>query len=252
MVPVIRVHNLRKTFNSGHSYVLDGIDISINRGSITAIIGFSGTGKSVLLRHILSLATPTSGDIEVFGRSLSAMSNQERIHTLCQFGVLFQNAALFDDMSLIENVMFPLKEHAKTLSLRQKLKKASSLLIHLGIDREHFRKLPGQLSGGQRKRGGLARALALDPSVLLYDEPTTGLDPILTDVVHELILNTHKASKHSTTVIVSHDMDAILHLADHCIMLHSGKVLLQGTPETFLNSKLPLVQRFLTKAKKSL
>ncbi|NQZ19372.1 MAG: ATP-binding cassette domain-containing protein, partial [Bdellovibrionales bacterium] len=163
------------------------------------------------------------------------------------FGMLFQYAALFDDMSVIDNVRFPLKEHRKDLSKSQITEIAFEKLKQSGLDEKHYKKLPGEVSGGMRKRCGLARALALDPDILIYDEPTTGLDPILTEMVDNLILNTHNHNKGSSSLVVSHDLHAAFRIGDYVAMLDSGKVLLHGPPKDFLNSDNPLVSRFVSK-----
>lgn len=242
----IKVSDLRKTFD-GKAFVLNGMNLQIPKGKITCIIGFSGTGKSVLMKHILGLIKPTSGEIEVLGRNLWQMTNDELIAMRTRLGVLFQYAALFDDMTAMENVCFPLKEHRRELTESQRAEIAHRKLKQSGLDEQHYHKLPSELSGGMRKRVGLARALALDPEILLYDEPTTGLDPILTEVVDDLILSTHKAHAGSTSVIISHDLFAAFRLSDYIVMLEKGGVLLAGTQDVFHQSEIPLVKKFLSK-----
>jgi len=246
----IKLTELKKSFDGGKDFVLKGINLSIPKDKITVIIGFSGTGKSVLLKHILGLIKPTSGSIKVLGNELSQMSHKDLVNFRCNLGVLFQYAALFDDMSAIENVCFPLQEHRRDYSVPQTIEIAESKLIASGLDKKHFHKLPAEMSGGMRKRVGLARAFALDPEILLYDEPTTGLDPILTEMVDNLIEKTHRDHTGSTSVVVSHDLFAAFRIADHIVMLDKGKVLLQGTQDLFLNSDEELVQRFLDKGLK--
>ncbi|MEK6553781.1 MAG: ATP-binding cassette domain-containing protein, partial [Bdellovibrionota bacterium] len=236
----IEISNLRKTFD-GKEYVINGMSLNIPKGKITVIIGFSGTGKSVLLKHILGLLRPTSGTIKVFGKDVWSMNFDELIDLRCKLGVLFQNSALFDDMTVLENVHFPLIEHRRDLSFKAIDEIARAKLLASGMEEKHYNKLPGELSGGMRKRVALARALALDPDVLLYDEPTTGLDPILTEMVDDLILKTHQNHKGSTSVVVSHDILAAFRLADYLVMLDKGKVLLAGTKEDFYNTNIPLV-----------
>ena len=242
----IEISNLRKTFD-GKEYVINGMSLNIPKGKITVIIGFSGTGKSVLLKHILGLLRPTSGTIKVFGKDVWSMNFDELIDVRCKLGVLFQNSALFDDMTVLENVHFPLIEHRRDLSFKAIDEIARAKLLASGMEEKHYNKLPGELSGGMRKRVALARALALDPDVLLYDEPTTGLDPILTEMVDDLILKTHQNHKGSTSVVVSHDILAAFRLADYLVMLDKGKVLLAGTKEDFYNTNIPLVKQFLSK-----
>lgn len=245
----IELNDVKKTFD-GKEFVLKGIDLKIHRGSLTAVIGFSGTGKSVLLKHILGLYRPTSGDVHVLGNDLSQMSDNELTQFRCKYGVLFQSAALFDDMTVLENVMFPLEEHRRQLSKEQMVQIAHKKLKMVGLDEKHYGKLPSQISGGMQKRTGLARALALDPEILIYDEPTTGLDPILTEMVDNLIVETHKLSGGATSVMVSHDLAAAFRIADFIVMLDAGKVLLSGTADDFFKSEIELVKRFVNKGMK--
>ncbi|HEX4926157.1 MAG TPA: ATP-binding cassette domain-containing protein, partial [Bdellovibrionales bacterium] len=164
-----------------------------------------------------------------------------------KFGVLFQNAALFDDMTAIENVMFPIKEHRHDLKRVQIYEEAAARLKLVGLSEKDFSKLPSELSGGMRKRVGLARAIALDPEILVYDEPTTGLDPIMTEMVDNLILDTHKHRDGLTSIIVSHDLSAAFRIGDYVAMLDKGKILLYGTPKDFMESDIELVRRFVSK-----
>jgi phospholipid/cholesterol/gamma-HCH transport system ATP-binding protein len=241
--------DLKKSFD-GKDFVLNGINLEIPKGKITAIIGFSGTGKSVLLKHILGLIQPTSGYIEVLGRELNQMSLSELIKMRTRLGVLFQYAALFDDMSALDNVIFPLKEHRPKDPPAEWEKIARHKLAQAGLDSKHYNKLPSELSGGMRKRVGLARALALDPDIILYDEPTTGLDPILTEMVDDLISETHKKHPGSTSIVVSHDLFAAFRISDYIVMLDKGGVLLAGTPDVFHKSENELVKKFLDKGLK--
>lgn len=242
----IFIRDLKKTFD-GIDYVLNGINLSLPKGIITTIIGYSGTGKSVLLKHMLGLIQPTSGEISVLGQNLRTMDRAALTSFRCRLGVLFQHAALFDDMTVLENVCFPIEEHRRDWKADKIKSTAAGKLRESGMEEKHFHKLPGELSGGQRKRVGLARALALNPEVLLYDEPTTGLDPILTEMVDDLINTTHKNNPGSTSVIVTHDLHAAFRLGDFVVMLDKGRVLLQGDRETFFKSDIPLVQQFLKK-----
>ncbi len=245
----IKLEGVRKTFD-GSEYVLSDITLEIPRGSLTALIGFSGTGKSVILKHILGLYRPTGGKIEVLGQDLSLLSSDKLTEFRRKFGVLFQGSALFDDMTVLENVCFPLVEHRKGLTEDQMIELATKKLNQVGLEVKHFDKLPSQISGGMQKRTGLARALALDPEILFYDEPTTGLDPILTEMVDNLIVETHRHREGITSVMVSHDLDAAFKIADYVAMLDSGKVLLFGTPDVFFNSDIELVKKFVTKGTK--
>lgn len=248
-INAIELSDVKKSFD-GKEFVLKGIDLKIPKGSLTAIIGFSGTGKSVMLKHILGLYRPTSGIINILGTDISTLSEDQLTKMRQRFGVLFQSAALFDDMTVLENVSFPLVEHRRNLKPAQVAAIAESKLQQVGLDPKHYHKLPGQISGGMQKRTGLARALALDPEILVYDEPTTGLDPILTEMVDDLILTTHKMGKGTTSVMVSHDLSAAFRLADYIAMLDSGKVLLYGTPDEFYKSDIELVRKFVDKGMK--
>ena len=242
----IEMKDVKKSFD-GKDFVLNGIDLRIPRGQITVIIGYSGTGKSVLLKHILGLLPPTSGSIKVQGQELTEMTEAQRTALRQGYGMLFQYSALFDDMTALENVMFPLKEHRRKMKKPEMIEIAKARLKDAGLDPKHFEKLPSEMSGGMRKRVGLARALALDPEILIYDEPTTGLDPVLTEMVDNLIVSTHNLRKGSTSVVVSHDLYAAFRIADHVAMLDNGKVLLYGTPDDFLHSEIDLVKRFVSK-----
>lgn len=246
MDAAIQISNLKKSFDGGADFVLKGIDLEIPSGSITMIIGFSGTGKSVLMKHILGLMSPTEGEIRVLGKSIHDMSVGELLKFRRNLGVMFQYSALFDDHTALENAMFPLIEHRKDLS-RSEIKTISERKLNQsGLENKHFHKLPAEMSGGMRKRVGLARALALDPQIILYDEPTTGLDPILTEMVDDLIYSTHHTNKGSTSVVISHDLHAAFRIGDHVVMLHEGKVLKEGKPSEFLDSDDPLVQKFVS------
>lgn len=242
----VKLVDVRKTFD-GKEFVLNGLTLEIPKGSLMAIIGFSGTGKSVMIKHILGLFKPTSGSVEVLGNNLANMTADELTQFRCRFGVLFQSAALFDDLTVLENVCFPLYEHRRNLKPIEVIEIANEKLRQVGLDKKHFGKLPSEISGGMQKRTGLARALALDPEILFYDEPTTGLDPILTEMVDNLILETHKNRKGLTSIIISHDLSAAFRIADYIAMLDSGKVLLFGTKETFFNTDIELVKKFVDK-----
>ncbi len=242
----IIVKALRKTFND-EEFVVNGMDLNIPRGKITVIIGFSGTGKSVLLKHILGLLKPTSGSIQVLGQEITAMNDHDLKMLRQKYGMLFQYAALFDDMDAVENVLFPIREHRRDLKEDKMVEIAHARLHDAGLAEKDYHKLPSEMSGGMRKRVGLARALALDPEILIYDEPTTGLDPVLTEMVDNLIVSTHNLKKGTTSIVVSHDLFGAFRIADHVVMLDAGRVLLHGTPEDFMHSEIELVKRFVTK-----
>lgn len=242
----IEITDLKKSFD-GKEFVVNGMNLKIPKGSLTVIIGYSGTGKSVLIKHMLGLHRPTSGSIKILDEEISQMNTDELVRIRRRFGVLFQGAALFDDMSVLDNVTFPLLEHRHDLGPEQINEIAKQKLHMVGLDPKHFNKMPNQISGGMQKRTGLARALALDPEIMFYDEPTTGLDPILTEMIDNLILNTHKSRKGMTSVVISHDLSAAFRIGDFIAMLDSGKCILFGTPEEFMKTDIDLVKRFVNK-----
>lgn len=245
----ISIRDVWKSFDS-RDYILKGMNLNIPKGKLTAIIGFSGTGKSVMLKHILGIFRPTRGVIEVLGQDITRFDKDQLTAFRKNFGVLFQGAALFDDMTVLENVCFPLFEHRRDLKQDRVIEIASAKLKLVGLEEKHFQKLPSQISGGMQKRTGLARALALDPEILFYDEPTTGLDPILTEMVDNLILETHRHREGITSVMVSHDLHAAFRIADYVAMLNAGQVLLFGTPEDFFKTDIELVKKFVDKGMK--
>ncbi len=230
----------------GTQKVLDNLNFNIARGKITTILGFSGAGKSTLLKHILGLEHPTSGEISVLGQNLQNIQKLDLREFRRKFGMLFQYAALFDSMSAIENVAFPLKEFT-TLSKSEIRDKAEALFISVGLEAQSFNRYPSELSGGMRKRVGLARALALDPEILLYDEPTTGLDPITTKMVNELIVATSERlkSRSVTSVIISHDIRATLKISDYVAFLDKGKIVEHLSVNEFKESKNEKIRSFI-------
>lgn len=237
---VILMQDLHKAF--GKQKVLDGLNLEIPRGKVTVIIGRSGEGKSVLLKTMIGLLPPDDGKVMVEGMELFALSSQDQNEVRKRFGMLFQNAALFDSMNVFDNVAFPMREHTE-LSEDEIQDKVLDKLAKVGL-KDVGHKMPAELSGGMRKRVGLARALMLDPEIILYDEPTTGLDPILTDSIDNLILETQK-NFGLTSVVVSHDIPSTLKMADKVAMLHQGKILEEGPPQIFRESKDPWIQSFL-------
>lgn len=238
---MIELRKLNKSF--GTQVVLRDFDFKIPRGKITVIIGRSGEGKSVLLKHFMGLIRPDSGDVIVDGQNISGLHEFDLFSLRRKFGMLFQNAALFDSMTVFENIAFPLIEHSQK-SEKQIADRVYELVDVVGLKENALKKFPSELSGGMRKRVGLARAIALNPEILLYDEPTTGLDPIMTDVVDHLILKTQRRLG-ITSVVISHDIKATFEIADKIAMLHEGKVLLEGTPEEFKNTSNKVVKNFL-------
>ncbi len=230
----------------GTHKVLNALDFKIHEGKITTILGFSGAGKSTLLKHILGILHPTDGSITVLGKQIKEMTDYEVREFRQNFGMVFQYAALFDSLTTFENVAFPLREFSKDSESAIK-EKVLGLLEAVGLTSEAYYKLPSEISGGMRKRVGLARALALSPKVMLYDEPTTGLDPITTHMVDNLIQTTHSnnAVNNMTTVIISHDVAATLRISDYIAFLEHGQMVEHCTVEEFKMSKNPIIRRFL-------
>ncbi len=242
--PAISIKNVTKIF--GEQTVLNDLSFDIERNKITTILGFSGAGKSTLLKHILGIMHPTSGTVEVLGQDLSTLDKVELREFRRNYGMLFQYAALFDSFTAEENVGFPLSEFTK-LSKSEIHQRVTELLVSVGIKEESFGRLPSELSGGMRKRVGLARALALSPHIMLYDEPTTGLDPITTKMVNHLIVDTAKNHKdrEMTSIIISHDVRATLEISDYVAFLDRGKIIEYLPVDEFKNSDKELVQEFL-------
>ena len=239
----IRVRGLNKTF--GPQHVLRGIDLDIERGRTNIIIGGSGQGKSVLMKHLMGLLRPDSGQIWVDGVDVVPFSDAEMGKLRRKYGMVFQYAALFDSMNVVENIAFPLIERYR-LSRDEIMERVRDLLRRL--DLAHVdgieKKIPPELSGGQRKRVGLARALIDRPEILLYDEPTTGLDPVATKNVDEMIRRT--ADEFGvTSVVISHDMASTFRIGDRISMLDQGKIVVSGTPEEVLASRQPALREFV-------
>jgi phospholipid/cholesterol/gamma-HCH transport system ATP-binding protein len=223
--------------------VLDDVSFEVRAGSGFVILGRSGTGKSVTLRHIIGLVRPDRGRVFVDTDEISALSGAELSRVRKKIGFLFQNAALFDSISVGENVAFPMRRHTE-LSDGEIRKRAADKLEAVGLERE-YDKMPADLSGGMRKRAGLARALALDPSLLLVDEPSAGLDPITADEIDGLLLDL-KQRGGTTLVVVTHNIPSARRLGDHLVMLHEGRLLAQGTPDELARSTDEMVRAFMT------
>lgn len=239
----IRIRGLNKSFGSHH--VLRGVDLDIERGKTNIIIGGSGQGKSVLMKHLMGLLRPDSGHIWVDGEDLVQLDDVAMARMRRKFGMVFQYAALFDSMTTMENIAFPLVERY-SLPTGEVIERVRDLLRRL--DLAHVvgieQKFPAELSGGQRKRVGLARALIDRPEILLYDEPTTGLDPVATKNVDEMIRRT--ADQFGvTSVVISHDMASTFRIADRVSMLHEGKIVVTGTPAEVLTSRQPELREFV-------
>jgi phospholipid/cholesterol/gamma-HCH transport system ATP-binding protein len=225
--PLLEVRSMDIRF--GRQTVLRNIDVSIPRGQTVAVIGESGCGKTVLLKTMIALVKPTRGEVKFDGKDLSQLSEQELTLERRRFGFVFQGAALFDSMTIGQNVAFPLSEHGE-LNDQQIHELVLARLAEVGLPENIITKKPAELSGGMRKRVGLARALALEPELMLYDEPTTGLDPIMSDVINELIVRTRRERK-VTSVIVTHDMRTARKVADRVIMLYPLSRLERDEPQ---------------------
>ena len=237
---MVRLVDLYKSF--GALDVLRGVSLDFPRGQTTVILGPSGTGKSVLLKLIVGLLHPDRGEVYCNNRRIDTMSPSELVEARTEVGFLFQMGALFDSMSVEENVAFPLVEHTK-LDAAERRQRVERVLDMVGLG-ETIDKMPGELSGGQRKRVALARAIVLQPCLVLYDEPTTGLDPIRADVINELIL---ELGRHLgvTSIVVTHDVASATKIADRMVLLYDGQIVCQGDPQTFRETDNEVVQRFL-------
>ncbi|HIJ56258.1 MAG TPA: ABC transporter ATP-binding protein [Deltaproteobacteria bacterium] len=237
---MIRLSNICKSFND--QVVLDQLNLTVEPEKITVIIGQSGCGKSVLLKHMIALIRPDSGQVIVDGEDITSLDEKGLNQTRKKFGMLFQDAALFDSMTVGDNVAFPLREHTR-LSEKDIEEVVFEKLKLVGLT-ESFHKMPSELSGGMRKRVGLARAIALDPKIILFDEPTTGLDPIMKDAIDGLIMKTQELTQ-ATCVVISHDIDSAFKIANKLAMLSDGRIVESGTPEEFQASKNPVVVNFI-------
>lgn len=237
----IEIRGLRKKF--GTQEVLRGVDLFVPPGKITVVIGRSGTGKSVLLKQLMGLLRPDTGSIFIGQEDITRLPERAFRRVRNRFGMVFQHAALFDSMSVFENVAFPLREHErlKEVELRARV---DAVLASVGLTGAG-EKEPHQLSGGMKKRVAVARALIRKPEFLLYDEPTTGLDPIMTAHVDELIRHTQDTSPGLTSLVISHDMAATLRIADKIAMLHEGRVIFEGVPADFEQTDNPYVRQFV-------
>ncbi len=247
--PLLRVERLSVRF--GTQDVLQDISIDLDPGETLVVLGESGCGKTVLLKSMIGLIRPTSGDVQFEGRSLASLSERALAHLRTRYGFVFQGAALFDSLSIFDNVAFPLREHTH-IPAAEVRSIVESLVDEVGLPRTVLRKKPVELSGGMRKRAGLARALALDPHLVLYDEPTTGLDPIMTDVINELILKVCRRPN-VTSVVVTHDMNTARKVADRVIMLYplfrlkpgEPQIVFDGTVDDLDRSHDPRIRQFV-------
>lgn len=237
----IRVEDLNKSF--GENHVLRGINLDFPTGTTTVILGGSGSGKSVLMKHLIGLLRPDTGRVVVEGVDLASLSTKEMNTFRMKFGMVFQWAALFDSMTVFENVSFPLREHHRDMGEDEIRRRVAEKLDMFGIAGTE-EKFPADLSGGMRKRVGLARAIIMEPRIVLYDEPTTGLDPITTSYVDDMILRA-KEKLGVTSVVISHDIGSSFHIADYIAFLYNGRIVSYGPPEHVRGSKHPFVAEFL-------
>ncbi len=238
MIEIIDVH---KKF--GRNRVLRGVNLTIQDGETMTIIGRSGEGKSVLLKHIIGLLRPDSGTVRIDGDDITKYNDEQMVQLRMRFGMLFQGAALFDSMTVDENVGLGLREH--NVYPEQKVAEiVRERLIQVGLEGIESKK-PAELSGGMKKRVGLARAIAMNPEFILFDEPTTGLDPIMADIINDLIIDLKKTYK-TTSVAVTHDMISAYKISDRIAMLYKGEIIFVGTPDDVKNADSEIVQQFIS------
>jgi phospholipid/cholesterol/gamma-HCH transport system ATP-binding protein len=240
---VIEVRNLWKAF--GENQVLKGIDITIQRGEVYVVLGGSGSGKTVLMKHVIGLLKPDRGTVHVDGVEISSLTGKALTEARGVFGMVFQWAALFDSMTVYENVAFPLRERGHAPAAEVVREKVLAKLKVVDLGEEVLERYPAELSGGMRKRVALARALVSDPKIVLYDEPTTGLDPITTDYVDGMILAA-KQKLGITSMVISHDVASAFKVADRLAVLYDGHLAAEGTPAEVKASQDPYVQRYLS------
>jgi phospholipid/cholesterol/gamma-HCH transport system ATP-binding protein len=238
---IIVVKNLTKQF--GPRVILDNVSLKIDKGKTTVVIGPSGCGKTVLIKHFIVLVRPTSGEVYFRGQRIDNLSERQLNKIRIRYGFLFQGGALFDSLTVAENIMFPIRQHFEVTNWREVEELVKAKLAMVGLD-GYQNYYPANLSGGQRKRVALARAIALNPEVILYDEPTTGLDPIRADIINELILKLQRELG-ETTVVVTHDMTSAYKIADRIVMLHDGRIIADGDADHIRNHPHPKVQQFI-------
>jgi phospholipid/cholesterol/gamma-HCH transport system ATP-binding protein len=238
--PMIDVRELWKSFNGNQ--VLKGVDLKVWPGTTTVILGGSGSGKTVLMKHIMGLFKPDRGEVIVDGENITRMDRRELSRFRTRMGMVFQSSALFDSLTVFENVAFPLREHTKLPEEEiEALVKDKLAVVELyGVEQKY----PAELSGGMRKRVALARAIVREPKLVLYDEPTTGLDPLTTESVDEMIIGA-RTKLGVTSVVISHDIGSTFHIADHVAMLHDGRIVEEGPPDKVRHSQEPHTRHFL-------
>jgi phospholipid/cholesterol/gamma-HCH transport system ATP-binding protein len=237
---MIEVRELQKSF--GKQKVLDGVSFRIENGESVVIIGRSGGGKSVLLKHLIGLIQPDAGEVLIDGENIGPLNERQLLRVRRKFGMVFQGAALFDSMSVAENVAFGLRrhEHFSEAEIARRVSATLEMVDLPGTENKN----PDELSGGMRKRVGLARAIIYEPQIVLYDEPTTGLDPIVSDSIDQLMIRVRDHLK-VTTVVVTHDMRTARRVGQRVLMLHNKKIYASGAPEDFFTSKDPVVRQFV-------
>ncbi len=237
---MIETRELRKSF--GPQPVLNGVNLRISSGESVVIIGRSGGGKSILLKHLVGLLRPDEGQVIIDGENIERMTERQLLKVRHKFGMLFQGAALFDSMSVFENIAFPLRREKNLTAgeIQRRIAEALDMVELPGIEQ----KKPSELSGGMRKRVGLARAIVYRPEIVLYDEPTTGLDPVVSDSIDQLIVRV-RDMLNVTSVVVTHDMRSARRVGQRILMLHRGKIYVEGTPEQIFSSTDPIVHNFV-------
>ena len=237
--PAVRLENVSKSF--GARKVLDGVSFDVPAGQGFVILGRSGTGKSVTLRHIIGLVRPDTGRVLVGDKEINALDGTALAEVRKNIGFLFQNSALFDSITVGENVAFPMRRHTK-MADREVRERAMEKLAAVGLEKD-YEKMPADLSGGMKKRAGLARAMALDPCLLLVDEPSAGLDPITTEEIDDLLLGLKEQG--TTLVVVTHNIPSARKIGDELVMLHEGRLVARGTPEELSRNEDPIVRAFM-------
>src|SRR5208282_2250216 len=239
--PVIAVEDLHKSF--GTQIVLNGVSLTVSRGKTLAVLGRSGTGKSVLLRLIIGLEKPDSGSVRIHGQDIAGLALDQLGEIRMKMGFLFQHAALYDSLTVEQNVAFPLQHHKKEMSKSEHGDRVKKLLMEVGMEGD-LEKMPSDISGGMQKRVGLARALALEPDILLLDEPTAGLDPISAAEINDLVLKLQE-EHHMASIVVTHDLHSAKTIAGRLALINEGNVVIEGSFEELQNSDIEFVREFL-------